>query len=218
MKNVIFGEWFGLSFGAFLIAGALVAIPAGEWMGGLLLRADAGSSSTVAASTQAARTSLAAIDAAASPTVMAASLPAPKSPIVVTAQAQDSPSSTRTVASAPATPVAAGHALTARPSSATSAPATPVTASNAGRIPAANTQTQPSASGGTLLQVSAVTSEKSARALADRLKAEGFPVFVSEPQRDAYYRVQLGPYPDRSVARKAEQAVQSEGLKVFVVH
>ena len=46
---------------------------------------------------------------------------------------------------------------------------------------------------------------------------KGYPASVKEPQRDALYRVQVGPYPDRQEAQTAAQALKADGFQVIVI-
>jgi cell division septation protein DedD len=64
-----------------------------------------------------------------------------------------------------------------------------------------------------VLQVAALRHESDALSLADVLQQKGFPAFVITPTSDAFYRVQVGPFPTQAVGEKAKQSLQREGFK-----
>jgi DedD protein len=66
-----------------------------------------------------------------------------------------------------------------------------------------------------VLQVAALRHESDALALADALQQKGFPAFVITPSSDAFYRVQVGPFPTQAVGDKAKQSLQREGFKAI---
>src|SRR5208283_4278319 len=59
----------------------------------------------------------------------------------------------------------------------------------------------PSSSSGTIiLQVAAVSRQDDALSIASSLQKKHFPATVLTPQKDKYYRVQVGPYKDQKSA------------------
>ena len=66
-----------------------------------------------------------------------------------------------------------------------------------------------------VLQVAALRHESDALALADALQQKGFPAFVLAPSSDAFYRVQVGPFPSQAIGDKAKQSLQREGFKAI---
>jgi cell division septation protein DedD len=72
-------------------------------------------------------------------------------------------------------------------------------------------------SGAYLLQVAALLRQDDALAVATSLQKKHYPCYVQAPQKDKYYRVQVGPYKDRKVADTAKQGLENEGFKAFYV-
>ena len=72
--------------------------------------------------------------------------------------------------------------------------------------------------GAVILQISALTREGDALALADALQQKKFPAFVVTPTADNLYRVQVGPYADAQSADLAKRSLEREGFKVIVKH
>lgn len=72
--------------------------------------------------------------------------------------------------------------------------------------------------GAVILQISALTREGDALALADALQQKKFPAFVVTPTADNLYRVQVGPYADAPSADMAKRSLEREGFKVIVKH
>jgi hypothetical protein len=69
-----------------------------------------------------------------------------------------------------------------------------------------------------VVQVSAVRSEADTRMLIESLRQNGFPAFVRNPTVDGFYRVLVGPYPDRDSARIAQRKLERAGYKSFIRH
>jgi len=67
-----------------------------------------------------------------------------------------------------------------------------------------------------VIQVSAVRSEADTRMLIQSLRQNGFPAFVRNPTVDGFYRVLVGPYPDRDSARIAQRKLERAGYKSFI--
>ena len=68
------------------------------------------------------------------------------------------------------------------------------------------------------LQVAAMRREADALALASHLQKKKFPAFVSAPQGDKLYRVQVGPYADQKSAESARKGLEGAGFKAIVKH
>lgn len=68
------------------------------------------------------------------------------------------------------------------------------------------------------LQVAALRRESDAVGLASHLKKKGFPAFVTAPQGDKYYRVQVGPYSDQKSADAARKGLEGAGFRAIVKH
>lgn len=212
MKIKILGDWCGLSFGVFLLVAALLAIPAGEWIGGLLMRsgqslprAEVIALAQNPADAPAVHADLAQpADLGQKQASTSNSLPSPLSSEDVVES-----SALRGVSDAKP-PVAAAR----NPAK----PAAIVAPEGAAQIsPTAGAKKPAPGTGETWLQVAALTREDNAQALANALVKKGYPVFVKEPHRDTLYRVQVGPYPDRQAAQTAAQALRADGFDVIVI-
>jgi len=85
----------------------------------------------------------------------------------------------------------------------------------------ANTKTVANAplipSGAIFLQVAALAKQDDALALAGSLQKKHFAAYVQTPQKDKYYRVQVGPFRDRNAADAARKGLEDEGFKAFYV-
>jgi DedD protein len=70
--------------------------------------------------------------------------------------------------------------------------------------------------GSILLQVSAMTKESDALAMAQQLQQKKFPTIVIPPGADKFYHVQVGPYADAKSADAARAALEKAGFKTIV--
>ncbi|HKV05867.1 MAG TPA: SPOR domain-containing protein [Candidatus Acidoferrales bacterium] len=70
--------------------------------------------------------------------------------------------------------------------------------------------------GSVVLQISALSHESDALAMADILQQKRFPSFVVTPSTDRFYRVQVGPYPDERSAESAKSALDRAGFKAII--
>lgn len=70
--------------------------------------------------------------------------------------------------------------------------------------------------GAILLQLGAFTHQQNALALAEALRQKKFPAFVLTPNRNHYYRVQVGPYTDAESAERSKRALERQGFKAIV--
>jgi DedD protein len=70
--------------------------------------------------------------------------------------------------------------------------------------------------GSILLQVSAMTKEGDALAIAQQLQQKNFPTIVIPPGADKFYHVQVGPYADAKSADAARAALEKAGFKTIV--
>jgi cell division septation protein DedD len=114
------------------------------------------------------------------------------------------------------TPAAKSVNTLARVEPPTPAPvATPVTITAKSSKPVAAV---PASSSSTiLLQVAAVSRQDDALSIASSLQKKRFPATVLAPQKDKFYRVQVGPYKDQKSAEAAKKALEGAGFKAFYV-
>lgn len=100
-------------------------------------------------------------------------------------------------------------------------PSKPVNAKTPVASAPAHTKTTTSAplipSGAYLLQVAALAQQDDAIALASSLQKNHFAAYVQPPQKDKYYRVQVGPFKDQKTADAAKKGLESAGFKAFYV-
>ncbi|HEY1472095.1 MAG TPA: SPOR domain-containing protein [Candidatus Acidoferrum sp.] len=74
-----------------------------------------------------------------------------------------------------------------------------------------------SSAGAMLLQVAAVSKQDDALSIAGSLQKKRFPATVLAPQKDKFYRVQVGPYKDQKSAEAAKKGLEDAGFKAFYV-
>ena len=72
-------------------------------------------------------------------------------------------------------------------------------------------------SGSYVIQVAALLRQDDALAIAGGLQKKHYAVYVQAPQRDKYYRVQVGPFKDQKSADTAKKGLEGEGFKAFYV-
>lgn len=72
-------------------------------------------------------------------------------------------------------------------------------------------------SGAYVIQVAALLKQDDALAIASNLQRKHYSVYVQTPQKDKYYRVQVGPFKDQKSAEAAKKGLQGEGFKAFFV-
>jgi cell division septation protein DedD len=72
-------------------------------------------------------------------------------------------------------------------------------------------------SGSYVIQVAALMRQDDALAIAGSLQKKHYSVYVQSPQKDKYYRVQVGPFKDQKSADAAKKGLQGEGFKAFYV-
>lgn len=70
--------------------------------------------------------------------------------------------------------------------------------------------------GSTMLQVARVPRQADAASLAQALQKRKFPAFVTAPDSEHFYRVQVGPYADAQLANAARQRLEQQGFKISV--
>lgn len=75
----------------------------------------------------------------------------------------------------------------------------------------------PIPNGAYVLQVAALLKQDDALAVASSLQKKHYLCYVQPPQKDKYYRVQVGPFKDRKAADAAKQGLENEGFKAFYV-
>ncbi len=71
--------------------------------------------------------------------------------------------------------------------------------------------------GAYLLQVVALKKKSVALGLAANLQKKKFPAFVTMPNGDKFYRVQVGPYADQKSTEAAKRGLESAGFRDIVV-
>jgi len=102
-------------------------------------------------------------------------------------------------------------------STSASKPNSPAPAAIAKSMPvSARFQAPKMGKGSVVLQISALTHESDALAMADVLQQKHFPSFVVTPSTDSFYRVQVGPYLDEKAAEAARNALDRAGFKAII--
>jgi cell division septation protein DedD len=71
--------------------------------------------------------------------------------------------------------------------------------------------------GAYVIQVAALMKQDDALAIASSLQKKHYAVYVQTPQKDKYYRVQVGPFKDQKSADAAKRGLEGEGFKAFYV-
>ena len=71
--------------------------------------------------------------------------------------------------------------------------------------------------GAFVLQVAALVKQDDALGIAGSLQRKHYAAYVQTPQKDKYYRVQVGPFRDQKVADTAKKGLEGEGFKAFYV-
>ena len=72
-------------------------------------------------------------------------------------------------------------------------------------------------SGALLLQVAACNKQEDALNIAGGLQKKHFAAFVQPPQKDKFFRVQVGPFKDQKSADAAKKGLEGAGFKAFFV-
>jgi len=116
------------------------------------------------------------------------------------------------VPKAPATPLAS-KTVNAK---ARVEPATPAPAPARISKPVASAPLIPN--GALVLQVAALTRQDDALSIASSLQKKHFAAYVQTPQKDKFYRVQVGPFKDKKSADTAKKGLETEGFKAFYVN
>jgi cell division septation protein DedD len=75
----------------------------------------------------------------------------------------------------------------------------------------------PIPAGAYVLQVAAFLKQDDALTVANDLQRKHYLCYIQTPQKDKYYRVQVGPFKDRKAADAAKQGLENEGFKAFYV-
>jgi cell division septation protein DedD len=73
------------------------------------------------------------------------------------------------------------------------------------------------ASGALVLQVAALKRQDDALAIASTLQKKHYLAYVQPPQKDSFYRVQVGPFRDQKSGDAAKKGLETEGFKAFYV-
>ena len=71
--------------------------------------------------------------------------------------------------------------------------------------------------GALLLQVAALTKQDDALEIASSLQKKHFAAYVQPPQKDKFYRVQVGPFKDQKAADAAKKGLEGAGYRAFYV-
>ncbi len=95
-------------------------------------------------------------------------------------------------------------------------PAAPAPVTTKTSKPATNAPLIPN--GALILQVAALTRQDDALTIAGSLQKKHFVAYVQKPQKDKFYRVQVGPFKDRKTADLVKKGLESEGFKAFYVN
>ena len=91
-------------------------------------------------------------------------------------------------------------------------------ASSPAKTTAGSSNVPPIPAGGALmLQVAACLHQDDANAIASSLQKKHFTVVVLNPQKDKYYRVQVGPLKDQKTAEATKKGLESAGFNAFYV-
>lgn len=69
--------------------------------------------------------------------------------------------------------------------------------------------------GAYVLQVAALLKQDDALSIAGNLQRKHYAAYVQPPQKDKYYRVQVGPFKDKKTADAAKKGLEGEGFKAF---
>jgi DedD protein len=72
--------------------------------------------------------------------------------------------------------------------------------------------------GALVLQVAALTRQDDALSIASSLQKKHFAAFVQTPQKDNFYRVQVGPLKDKKAAEAEKKRLEGEGFKAIYVN
>jgi DedD protein len=95
-------------------------------------------------------------------------------------------------------------------------PATPAPPAARSSKPVTNAPLIPN--GALVLQVAALTKQDDALSIASSLQKKHFAAYVQPPQKDKFYRVQVGPFKEKKAADAAKKGLESEGFKAFYVN
>jgi len=95
-------------------------------------------------------------------------------------------------------------------------PATPAPAT--ARTSKATTSAPLIPNGALILQVAALTKQDDALSIASSLQKKRYAAYVQTPQKDKFYRVQVGPFKDKKTADLVKKGLESEGFKAFYVN
>jgi cell division protein FtsN len=71
--------------------------------------------------------------------------------------------------------------------------------------------------GALVLQVAALKTQQDALTIASSLQRKHFAAYVQTPQKDKFYRVQVGPFKDQKAAEAAKKGLEGAGFKAFYV-
>jgi cell division septation protein DedD len=109
-------------------------------------------------------------------------------------------------------PSASGKAANPRTSPLPPVPTTPPPSARPGKN---NLNAPLIPSGAIVLQVAALVKQEDALAIAGSLQKKHFSAYVQMPQKDKFFRVQVGPFKDKKAADAAKKGLENEGFKAF---
>jgi cell division protein FtsN len=118
--------------------------------------------------------------------------------------------------SAPKNPDSAEETAPGTRNTGTSSSSTAKTKPVASTTPSGRFQPPKMGKSSIVLQVSALTRQSDALAMADAIQQKGFPSFVVTPTADNFYRVQVGPYADEKSADASKRALEQAGFKSII--
>ncbi len=72
--------------------------------------------------------------------------------------------------------------------------------------------------GALVLQVAALTKQDDALSIASSLQKKHYAAYVQMPQKDKFYRVQVGPLKDKKAAEAEKKRLEGEGFKAIYVN
>jgi cell division protein FtsN len=75
----------------------------------------------------------------------------------------------------------------------------------------------PIPAGAYVLQVAAFLKQDDAVTVANDLQRKHYLCYIQTPQKDKYYRVQVGPFKERKAADAAKQGLENEGFNAFYI-
>ena len=94
----------------------------------------------------------------------------------------------------------------------------PAPAPAAGKTAKPVANAPPIPNGALVLQVAALTKQDDALSIAGSLQKKHYAAYVLTPQKDKFYRVQVGPFKEKKAADAVKKGLEGEGFKAFYVN